>query len=60
MQHGLRTGFICEAHRQGFETERVGFTVRHRKVETTYGYQDAMPVHYRPHVAQLPAVKRAR
>lgn len=37
-QHGLRAGFIVEAHRQGMDREAISFTVRHSRPETTDGY----------------------
>jgi hypothetical protein len=37
-QHGLRAGFIVEAHRQGMDREAISFTVRHSRPATTDGY----------------------
>lgn len=37
-QHGLRTGFIVEASRQGHSLEAIAFTARHAVEHTTFGY----------------------
>ena len=38
MPHGLRAGFVTEAHRQGARDEQIMDYTRHRDLRTMRGY----------------------